>query len=157
MNDDIDLDSVLLGASDNPADGSFDPFLPRFNDDDEPGDGRYGATDDPIQQDVATGVIRYGGFGGQGDSGLQPDDDESLPWAGGTDQPTTGADEQRLRAATDAGDRQLEGLPTAVQEALERERLEESDPKVWRVVSPSPSNGSEPSQAFQSPQPTNEQ
>ncbi len=108
MSDDyLDIDDVLFGASDPPADGSFDPFLPGLGQDDTEGDGRYGGADDSEPSDGADGVIRYGRFGGQSHSGQQPDDDEPLPWAGGTDQPARGIEEQRDREAADAGNRQL--------------------------------------------------
>jgi hypothetical protein len=44
-----------------------------------------------------------------------------------------------------------EGLPQSMAEVLERERQEEREPREWRVVLPTPSNGSEQPQPSPSP------
>jgi hypothetical protein len=100
---DVDIDSVLFGGSDPPADGSFDPFLPGLGYSSDEDDGPDGAGDDPEQPDGADGVIRYGRFGSEGNSGFQQNDDQSLPWEGRTGNPPRGIAEQQQREGTDTG------------------------------------------------------
>lgn len=114
MNDDLDLDSVLFGGSDPPADGSFDPFLPGLGQegaaaspsvrdtDGHDGDGYEEAVDDD-----GIGIIRYGRFGDQSDSEHERDSDQSLPWQGARDQPVAGAGERHDRERADAGIRNV--------------------------------------------------
>ncbi len=102
-----DLDSVLFGGSDPPADGSFDPFLPGLGNEDGSDDDVYGVTDDAEQSDDSVGVIRYGRFGGQDPGGFQQNDIGPLPWERGTDQPTVGESSARARTAADTGNRNV--------------------------------------------------
>jgi hypothetical protein len=102
-NDHYDIDSVLFGGSDPPADGSFDPFLPGLGQEGSEDDGLYGEPNYADQSDDSDGVVRYGRFGSEGDEGLQPDYDGPPTWEGRTDKPAVGTDEQRLREAADAG------------------------------------------------------
>lgn len=105
--DDDDLDSVLFGGSDSPGGGVFDPFEQGDGTDGEQDDGSDGIDYDPEQSDSSVGVVRYGRFGGKDPGGFEPNDAGPLPWERGTDQPTSGGDQQRDLERTDTGIRNV--------------------------------------------------
>lgn len=102
-----DLDNVLFGGSDPPGDGSFDPFLPGIGQEGSEMDGDDGDIDSPTDDYGDNDLGRILRFSSQVASRQQSDDDQSLPWERGTNQPTKGEGSARDRAAADTGDRNV--------------------------------------------------
>ena len=98
MYGDDDLDSVLLGGGLNPVHDAFDPFATGIGEGDGDSDSDDGDTDSAIIYDYGDTFGRFSG----GYNEAVPTDGESL-LGPGPKPSTTGADEQRERAATDAG------------------------------------------------------
>lgn len=153
MDGDTDLDDVLFGGSDPPADGSFDPFLPGLGEEGREDYGDSRDSDTAIIYSYTDAIGRQHGTDSEGPGRLQPDDDQPLPWSGTAVRRVVGADEQRDRAATDIGIRsvaakhqgsigpggtgreQSDGVANSLFDAQQRIRAESGDgPTTVRIV-----------------------
>src|SRR5215472_10856563 len=103
--DDDDLDTVLFGGDVSAGDGLFSPFDPADREDERENDQGYGDTDPTISYDRSVPLGGPFGHGDQGPAGVASDDSGPLPGTRGSD--TDGADWQRVRAAVDAGHRNV--------------------------------------------------
>lgn len=119
MDDYNDLGSVLLGGGLYAVSDTFDPFEPRPRHEGRPASVDDDHDDGDIDSDIIDnfpddqfrprysgreGVREYDGGGVQSSSGYQPDDDQPLPWSGGTKGIVTGSTERAEREAARAGD-----------------------------------------------------
>ena len=114
MDEHIDLDLVLFAGGNPPADGSFDPFLPGLGQEGAEDTGSERSDDGYFRDGYSAAgpndgdnIIRYGRFGGEGDSQYEPNDNGPLPWQGAGDIPVLGEGERRGREAADAGNRNV--------------------------------------------------
>lgn len=122
MDDYSDLGDVLLGGGLHAVSDTFDPFevrprhqgQPTDNDDDHD-DGDIDSafidheSDDQFRPRYSgrEGVREYDGGGIESVRGYQPDDDQPLPWTGGTKGSVIGSAERAEREAAGAGDRNV--------------------------------------------------
>jgi hypothetical protein len=122
VDDYSDLGDVLLGGGLHAVSDSFDPFEVRPRHQGRPTDHDDDHDDGDIDSDFIDhqpddqfrpqysgreGFGEHDGGGIQSIGGYQPDDDQPLPWAGGTKGSVVGSAERREREAAGTGDRNV--------------------------------------------------